>query len=101
MVDDFLKVTCPDCKHILIVNRRDGKVVEVRKPLLEESTGDRFQDAMLKVKRSTNELEKKVEGAKERERQKMDRLNQIFKEGLEQARKEGPVEKPQSDLDLD
>lgn len=101
MTDDFLKVTCPDCKHILIVNRRDGKVVEVRKPLLEESTGDRFEDAMLKVKRSTSEIEKKVESAQERERQKMERLNQLFKEGLEQARKEGPVEKPRREMDLD
>lgn len=101
MTEDYLKVTCPECKNILVINRRDGKVVEVRKPILEESTGDRFQDAMLKVKRSSTELEKKIESAQERERSKMDRLNQLFKEGLDQARKEGPVEKPKRDMDLD
>jgi uncharacterized Zn finger protein (UPF0148 family) len=101
MADDYIKVTCPGCKHILVVNRRDGKVVEVRKPLVEDSTGDRFEDAMLKVRRSSNELEKKVESAKERERQKMDRLNQMFKEGLEQAKKDGPVQKPEREMDLD
>lgn len=101
MSDDFLQVTCPDCKTILIVNRRDGKVVEVRKPLLADSTGDRFEDAFLKVKRSKSELEKKVESAKERERTKMERLDQLFKEGLEQAKKEGPIQKPRSDMDLD
>jgi uncharacterized Zn finger protein (UPF0148 family) len=101
MPEDFLQVTCPGCKDILVVNRKTGKVVEVRKPLLEESTGDRFEDAMLKVRRSTSELEKKVEGAKERERGKMERLNQLFKDGLEQAKKEGPVQKPEREMDLD
>jgi uncharacterized Zn finger protein (UPF0148 family) len=101
MTDEFLKVTCPDCKIILIVNRRDGKVVETRKPILEASTGDRFEDARLKVKRSTDSVEKKVEEAKERERGKLERLDQFFKQGLEQARKDGPVEKPKRDMDLD
>ena len=101
MNEDFLEVTCPECKTILIVNKRSGKVVEVRKPILEESTGDRFEDAFQKVKRSKGELEKKFEEARERERTKMDRLNAIFKEGLDQAKKEGPITKPKRDFDLD
>ncbi len=101
MHEDFLEVTCPGCKTILIVNRRSGKVVEVRKPILEDSSGDRFEDAYRKVKGSKDEIEKKVEAARERERSKMDRLNQLFKEGLEQAEKEGPIQKPKRDFELD
>ena len=100
MGDDFIHVTCPDCKNILVVNRRTGELVEVRRPLVEESTGDRFEDAKLKVQRQQSELEKKFEEAKERERRKMERLNQLFNEGLKQAREEGSVSRPERDIDL-
>lgn len=102
MNDEFFEIACPECKTILIVRRKDGKVMEVRKPILEDSTGDRFEDAMRKVKGSKSEIEKKVEAAREREKSKMDRLNQLFKEGLEQAQKDGPiVKKPGREMDLD
>ncbi len=102
MNDEFFEIACPECKTVLIVRRKDGKLMEVRKPILEDSSGDRFEDAWRKVKGSQSEIEKKVEAAKERERSKMDRLNQLFKEGLEQAQKEGPiVKKPDREMDLD
>ena len=101
MSDEFLEVTCPGCQTILIIRRRDGKLLETRKPLIEDSSGDRFEDAFKKVKRSKSEIEKKVEEARERERGKMDRLDALFKEGLDKAEKEGPITKPKSDLDLD
>ncbi len=102
MNEDFIEVTCPDCNTVLIVRRRDGRVMEVRKPIIENSTGDRFEDAMQKVRGMKGEVEKKVEAARERERGKMDRLNALFKEGLEQARKEGPItKKPKTEFDLD
>ncbi|HEX2973054.1 MAG TPA: hypothetical protein VHP11_12020 [Tepidisphaeraceae bacterium] len=101
MSDDFFEITCPDCKNILIVRRRDGKVMEVRKPILEESTGDRFDDAFLKVKRSQSEIEKKFEAAREKEKNKMERLNALFKEGMERTQKEGPIKRPEREVDLD
>jgi hypothetical protein len=101
MSDEFFEIACPDCKTILIVRRRDGKIAEQRKPILAESTGDRFEDAFLKVKRSKGEIEKKVEEAREKEKTKMDRLNALFKEGLERTQKEGPIKKPERELDLD
>jgi hypothetical protein len=99
--DDFLEVKCPGCEVVLIVDRRNGKVVETRKQLIEDSTGDRFEDAFKKVKRSKGEVERRVEEARERERNKMDRLNALFKEGLQKAEKEGPISKPDRELDLD
>ena len=100
-MSDFLEVACPECKTILIVNRRDGKIVEVRKPLIEDSTGDRFEDATRKVKREKETIARKFEEAKKRESEKMDRLNAIFEEGLKKARKEGPIEKPFNPMELD
>ena len=88
-MEQFLKIQCPDCKTVLIVRRRDGKIVEVRKPILEDSTGDRFKDAELKVKREKDVIARKFEEAKEREKGKIDRLNKLFEEGLKRAKEEG------------
>jgi hypothetical protein len=101
MADELFEIPCPGCKTILIIRRRDGKLIEARAPIIEDSTGDRFEDAFKKVKRSQGEIERKVAEAKERERTKMDRLNALFKEGMEQAQKEGPVKPPRRDMDLD
>jgi hypothetical protein len=101
MNGEFIEIACPDCKTILIVRRRDGKLMETRKPILEDSTGDRFEDAMLKVRHAGAEVEKKVKEAREREQSKMDRLNALFKEGLKKAQEEGPVSKPKREMDLD
>lgn len=92
-MDDFLKVTCPDCKTVLIVRRKNGEVVEVRRPLLEDSTGNRFQDAELKVKREKETIARKFEEAKKREQTKFDRLNALFDENIKRAREEGPIRK--------
>ena len=98
---DFFEVKCPECETILIVRRRDGKIVEVRKPLLEDSSGDRFEDAMEKVRQESDTIAKKFEEAKEREKNKMERLEAIFKEGIERAKEEGPIRKPHSPFDHD
>ena len=101
MSNDFFEVPCPGCKTVLIVRRKDGKVVEVRKPILEQSSGDRFKDAEQKVRGEKDAIAKKFEEAREREKNKMDRLNALFKENLEKAKAEGPIVKPPSPLDLD
>ena len=100
-MEDFFQVKCPGCDTILVIDRRECKIVEVRKPILEESTGDRFEDAMLKVKGEKDAIAKKVEQAKTREKDKIKRLNALFEEGLERAKDEGPVTKPFNPMDLD
>lgn len=97
---ETIKVTCPDCGNELIVDRKTGKVVEVRRPLVEDSTGDRFEDALLKAKRSEDAAEQKFEEARQREREKMGKLDKLFKEGLKKA-KEEKIERPLRDIDLE
>ena len=102
MSDEFFEIHCPECQSVLIVRRRDGKLLETRKPILKESTGDRFEDARLKVKGMKDEVERKVEEAKQREKTKMDRLNALFEDGLKKQREEGgPVKRPEREVDLD
>ena len=98
---ETIQVKCPDCQTILIVDRKSGKVVETRKPILEETTGDRFKDAFEKVRRASDRVESKFEEARKKEKNKLERLNAIFDEGLKKAKEEGPVTKPQRDIDLD
>ncbi len=100
-MSDFLEVKCPDCGIVLVVNRRTGKTVEVKRSIIEDTTGDRFKDAEIKIKTSASALEKKVAEAKAREAGKMDRLNAMFAEGLEKAKSEGEVERPVNPMDLD
>lgn len=100
-MSDFIEVKCPDCRTIVIVNRRDGKVVEVRRPILEDSSGDRFEDAVRKVRESKDAVSKKVEETRAREKSKFDRLDALFKESLEKAKEEGPASRPVRPMDLD
>jgi uncharacterized Zn finger protein (UPF0148 family) len=97
---DLLTVTCPECKTVLIVDRKTGKVVETRKPIIEESTGDRFEDARLKVMTAKERAERLFQEAREREKEKMSRLESLFREKKEEF-KDQPIERPDSPFSHD
>ncbi len=97
---ETLEVTCPDCKNVLIVNKKTGKVVEVRRPLAEESSGDRFEDARQRVLEQSERAEQKFEQAKKKEKEKFAKLDALFKEKKEEY-KDKPIERPESPFDRD
>ncbi|MEO8376555.1 MAG: hypothetical protein ABI579_02705 [Candidatus Sumerlaeota bacterium] len=97
---ETLKVTCPDCKNVLLVDKKTGQVIEVRRPILDDSTGDRFEDARLKVLDSNNRAEKLFQEAKQKEKDKFAKLDAIFKEKREEF-KDQPIEKPERPIDFD
>ena len=76
----------PHCGTILVVWRRDGKALEVRKPLLEESTGDRFEDAFLKVKKRPKEVDERITAAKQKENERLRGADDFFRQALARAR---------------
>jgi len=98
-MDETFKVTCPDCDNILVVRRRDGKVLEVRRPIVDESTGDRFQDAFQKVKGRARQVDDKVADLKRKEQDRLKGADDFFKEALKRAQKD--KEKPVNPLDRD
>jgi hypothetical protein len=100
-MDAYIKVTCPKCQVVLLVDRFSGEVIETRDALIADTTGDRFQDAMQKVKRSAQENEQKFEQSKHAEKNRKQELENLFKKSLDQVKKEGPVEKGIKDIDLD
>ena len=93
-MDDFYQIVCPDCKTILIVERRTGKIVEVRRPILEESTGDRFEDAFKKVCEREERAEAKFRKALESEKSKKSKLDQLFQEKLKEVEESGADIRP-------
>jgi uncharacterized Zn finger protein (UPF0148 family) len=98
-MEETFKITCPGCKTVLVVQRRDGKILEVRKPILEESTGDRFEDAFKKVKGRRTELTKKVDDAKKHEKERLKGADSFFKQALERAKESGD-DKPPNPMDM-
>jgi hypothetical protein len=95
------EIRCPGCNLILIVDRVTGKVLEQRKPLVEDSTGDRFKDAFLRVEKLGERVESKVAQVKEREKTKMDRLNKLFDQSMKKKIEEGDTGPPSRPMDLD
>lgn len=100
-MENYFKVECPKCRHILIIDRITGEVMEVREPLDEEGTGDRFADSLQKVKAGTKAAEEKFLKSKEAEKSKARDLDALFQKSLEQVKKEGPVEKQIKGIDLE
>ena len=99
-MDENIKVKCPCCDSILIIRRRDGEILEVREPIVEESSGDRFQDAFEKVKGRGAAAAAKVAEAQRREAEKLKGADDFFKQALERAR-EAKGEKPISPMDVE
>jgi len=99
---ETLSITCPGCHTIIIIEKKTGKVIEVREPILEKSTGDRFQDAFQKVKESAERAEAKFKDADEKRKERLKNLDQIFKESIKKVQEEGEItEKPKSPYDLE
>ena len=100
-MDNTLKITCPCCDTILIVDRRKGTILEQRKPILKESTGDRYEDAFKKVRDSKTVAEARFESARQEEKTRKERIEALFKEGLKRVKESGDTSKPMRDIDYE
>jgi len=98
-MQEIFKITCPCCRSILVIRRRDGAVLETREPLLKESSGDRFQDAFKKVKERGKEIDSKIQEVKKQEEDRKKGADDFFKEALKRAQ-ETKDEKPLNPLDM-
>ncbi len=91
-MDDVYQVKCPCCTTILVIERRTGKVLEERRPILEQSTGDRYEDALKKVRERGSVAEEKFQKFQSERGQKAAKLDALFKDSLKKAEESG--EKP-------
>ena len=97
----LLEITCPSCKTILVIDRIDGKVVEERKPILKQSTGDRFKDAIIKAKKQKAVREKKFKESEEAHKKRPESLRNIFNKSLKKVKEEDDGSKPLTPFDYD
>lgn len=96
-----LQVTCPCCSTILIVDRKTGKVLEERKPIIEESTGDRYEDALLKVKQRPTQAAEKFDRFQSEQDARKARLNALFDEKLKEHSESGEEPEKFNPLEMD
>lgn len=95
------EIICPCCNTILIIDRLEEKVIEERRPIIEQTTGDRFKDAVIKSKQQKVEVEKKFKESAEAQKNKRQSLQDIFKKSLKKVKESGDTSKPKTPFDFD
>lgn len=95
-----INVTCPGCNDILIVDRNSGAILEVRKPLVEESSGDRMKDAFMKLSEEKKKRNGLFENMKEDQEKRKKESESLFDVSLKVAAKTKP-ERTDNIFDLD
>lgn len=95
-----LKATCPCCDTILILDRFSGKILETRKPLVKKSTGDRLEDAFLKLDEDKKKHAEAFDNLHGKHEEQKKRANEFFNASLDSAKK-NIDEKPRSIFDSD
>ncbi len=98
---DNLQVTCPCCDTILIVDRVKGTILEERKPIIKESTGDRYQDALIKVKQRPGQAAEKFDRFETEQAERRARLNALFDERLKEHSESGEEIEKINPLEMD
>ncbi len=100
-MSDTWQITCSCCDTILIVERKSGKVLEERKPILEQSSGDRYEDALKKVRDRPGQAEEKYTRFQSDQDAKKARLNALFDERLKEINDSGEEVEKVNPLEMD
>jgi len=95
-----LRINCPGCGTVLIVDRISGKILETRKPLVDNSTGDRLKDAFLKAEQDREKRAAAFDNMKEIQEKKRKLAEDIFNASMEDSKNRGD-ERPDSIFDAD
>jgi hypothetical protein len=96
---DTFVIDCPCCHSKMVVDRDLGTVLSHTPPPKGPPSID-LDDTARHLREHTDSVEAKFRASVEAEKMKEDVLARKFAEGLKKA-KDGPVEKPLRDFDLD
>jgi len=99
-MDKELKIKCPCCDSLLFIDRITGRIIETRKPLVEDSSGDRLTDAFTKSRRDKEKRSAIFDDMAGNLEKKKKLSEELFKSSLEDAKKDKSV-KPHSIFDAD
>lgn len=96
-----LRITCPCCKHIVVLDRNTGEILSTHEPAVKPSSGDPFEDALTKVHDEKTDADEKFEKTKQTALKSKQELASKFDEALERAREDPDQTPPIRDIDLD
>jgi hypothetical protein len=96
---DTFTVSCPCCQAKLTVDREIGVVLSHVPPPKPPPSVD-LDDTAALLRQQVDAVEAKFRASVEAEKSKEDVLARKFAEGLKKA-KDGPIERPLRDFDLD
>ncbi|MDP7580902.1 MAG: hypothetical protein QGG95_05885 [Nitrospinota bacterium] len=97
----YFEIKCPCCNTILVIDRIDGKVIEERRPILEQSSGDRFKDALIKSKQQKVTIENKFKESEKAHKKRSESLQNIFNDSLKKVNESNDKSKPLTPFDYD
>jgi len=97
----YFEIKCPCCNTILVIDRIDGKVIEERRPILEQSSGDRFKDALIKSKQQKVTIEKKFKESEKAHKKRSESLQNIFNDSLKKVNESDDKSKPLTPFNYD
>ncbi len=100
-MSDIWQIPCPCCDTILIVERKSGKVLEERRPIIDQSSGDRYEDALKKVRERPGHAEEKFSRFQTEQDAKKARLNALFDERVKEINDSGEDVEKVNPLEMD
>jgi len=95
-----LRITCPCCKHIVVLDRNTGEILSTHEPATKPTTGDPFEDALHKVRDEKDGVDDKFEKSRQSALKSNEEVDGKFDEALQKAREDpdqGPIIR---DIDL-
>ena len=84
-----LKIACPDCGTIMIVDRITGEIIETRKKLVDHSSGDRFKDSMKKLDIEKAHRQNMFDNLAEEQAKKKRIAEELFNASLKDVKEKG------------
>jgi adenine-specific DNA methylase len=94
-------VTCPMCKGMLEVNTENGKVIRHFEARDRTQSGDALAEAVQAAKCSAALTEEKFKAAQEKEKHKLKRLEETFREKKKEVEESGDTGRQIRPIDLD
>lgn len=94
-------VTCPICRAMIEVNAENGTVVRHFEPRARAGADDTLAEGLKAVKSGEAARDEKFRAAREQEKSKMARIEDLFREKQREVEKSGDTGKPLRPIDLD
>lgn len=94
-------VTCPFCSGMLEVNAENGTVIRRFEAKAPPPGGDKLAEAVEEVKRGAETREEKFKAAQEKEKHKLSKLEQAFRDKKRETEESGDTGRPLRPFDLE